>query len=291
MRKTAFLIAILSFGTSVFAQTEENFNFGGTGSHEFSIGGGIGHSTLIYGDMPFLFTFGGGLNFGYAFNISENFAFFTGLEINFYNAETASNRFMDTLLIKKSDYDFGGFDPMDFYYFVDAQGIREKQTVAYLYIPIMARYRIPVGLNFLYLMGGAKLGIPILGSYTGSMDKITTTGFNELSQGDWLEKPEYGFDDYLNNPLDGKLDLKLSVVLSFEFGYEHVLNSGKGIQFGAYINYGITNIMGNQNTRPVDYNPHGIGQGIPVSPKLNSFTNRFDSMNTLGLGLMLRFRF
>jgi hypothetical protein len=217
------------------------------------------------------------------------------LELNLYGAESTLDGFRDTILVEKGFYQppYGSTDTR-FDYLINAQGIREKQTVAYLYIPIMARYRIPVGLDFLHLKGGAKIGIPILGSYSGSIDRITASGWSYAEDQIFDSiTPEWGFGTFLGNRLDGKLDLNFSVVLSFEFGYEHVLHSGRGLQFGAYINYGVTNILGSPNTPMVNYNLEAIDPILqpPAAPRTSSFTGRFDSMSTLGFGVTFRFRF
>jgi len=289
MRKIAFLIAIWSLGTSVFAQ-DDGFDFGGSGAHEFSVGAGFGHGALIYGNRPFSFTFGGGLNFGYAYNFTPNFAIVTGLDVNFYSAQSVSSDFFDTIFITKQLYETP-WGSNDFDYYVRAQGLREEQTVAYLYVPIMMRYKFPVGNDGFYFMGGAKIGIPIVASYSGSIDQITTTGFSHITQQIYENMPEYKFGTYPGERLDGNLELNLSVVASFEFGYEQLLRSGKSLSFGAYVNYGLTNILNSPNTPPITYSPENINPPHPALPELNSFSGQFDSMKTLGFGLMLRFRF
>ena len=70
-----------------------------------------------------------------------------------------------------------------------------------------------------------------------------------------------------------------------------MLRSGKSLSFGAYVNYGLTNILNSPNTPPITYSPENINPPHPALPELNSFSGQFDSMKTLGFGLMLRFRF
>ena len=290
MKRIIFLITILAFGTLLFAQSDD-FDFG-AGTHEFSVGAGFGHASLREPNTPFAFNIGVGLNFGYAFNINENFAIVTGLDFNLYGSDLTLAEFFDTALIEKSFFQpppLPGFDDSSFNFFVHAQGIHEKQRVVYLYLPIMARYKFPVGYNnALYVKGGAKIGIPIVRSYSGSVDSITTSGIGTIDQQPYDTLLLWGFGTFQPNRLDGKLDLKPSVVLSFELGYVHTLGNGKPLYIGAHINYGITNILGSPNTAPIVYAPENINPPRPAPPRLSSFTSRFDSMNTMSFGITVR---
>lgn len=280
MKKIVLIIAMMLLGAKLFAQ--DDFVFGSE-RHEFSVGVGFGHLGLR-GENP-AFRFGGNLSFMYALNFNENWALVTGLELALHRAQWSSDGFFDTVVF----HGLGLYPPdlgNTWTYFVDAGGIRETQWATYLYIPLMVRAKIPVGINnALYAMGGIKFGIPIINSYSVNTDRIKTTG--RTPGGNPIDnRPELGFNTFTNLDFSGSLDLWFSAALSLELGYIHTLRNGRAMHFGAFTNFGLNDVLRNPDPHMINYNFDN-----PVIPALTSYTGRFGSLRPRTFGVMVRFGF
>lgn len=284
MKKIFFLTIAVFLSVSVFAQEVK--------PHEFMVGGGGGISTLRYDNSSL--GFGGNVNLGYAYNFNQRWAILSGLELDFYSAKSRLSSFADTYTIHVAAYAPLGDDRFD--YTADVQGFSEKQKAMYLTIPILARYKYVLGgankssienhQSSIYFMGGLKLGLPLGSSYSGGIDQFTTSGYSYFTRQPHAGEPEYGFSTYNNQDLNGDLNLKLSVALSLEAGYEWPLRENLRLYSGVYFDYGLNNISSEKNSHVVSYNPADM-----PSPKLSSATTVSDKVNIMAAGVMLRLAF
>ncbi len=273
MQKIFSLATILLFSAYSFAQQVKH--------HELLLGGGGGISTLNY-DNRSTIGLGGNVNFGYAYNFNKRWAIFSGLELDFYNAKSSLNNFTNTYGILVPAYVALGNGQLD--YTADVQGFSEKQKAIYVNIPLMARYKylLKKGHAF-YGMAGVKLGIPLSGSYSGSIDQLTTSGYSYHTHQPHNNEPENGFDTYRSCNLSGDLNLKFSVALSLEAGYEWPLRENMNLYSGVYFDYGVNDISSENGGYVVNYNPADV-----PTPQLASITTASDKMGVLAAGVMLR---
>ena len=156
------ILALFSLG-QVVAQNQSK--------HELSVTGGLGLSTLKFdvdkGDRNS--KMGGLLGIGYSYFINDNFGINTGLEVTLYSSEGTLNSFTDSYKAVDSDGEF--------IFNTSVSDYKEKQRSAYLNIPLMGQYQLPVMADHkFYIAAGAKFGIPLSGSYKTSGANFETTG-------------------------------------------------------------------------------------------------------------------
>jgi hypothetical protein len=235
MRKTIIkrLAAVFILFVSVAAVSAQE------SKHEVSVSVAGGLSTLDYepafGDHKN--GIGGNIGIGYTYFISENFGLSAGAELSLYKAELSKDKFNNVTrsLVDKSDGEL-----YDFYSSV--RGYREKQETVYLNIPVMVQFQYG-GKNKLYAQAGVKIGIPASGKYNSSVSETVNKGFFHDTQ-NWGETQEFmGFGTFAGYSDDGDVDLNVVYILSAELGMKWKLNDKMSVYTGAYVDYGMNDII------------------------------------------------
>lgn len=232
------VVALLSFG-QVAAQNQE-----------LSVTGGLGLSSLKFDvrNGEHSNKFGGHLGVGYSYFFNDNFGLNTGLEVTLYSSKAKLNSFTDSYKAQ----DFEG----DFMFNTSVSDYKEKQSSAYLNIPVMGQYQLPVMEDsYFYVAAGGKIGIPINGSYKTSGAKYETSGtFEQLGGITITDRPGQGFYEFSGRKVDEDLDFKVAFMLSLETGMKWALSESMYLYTGVYFDYGLNDIRkGDKNQRFLVY--------------------------------------
>ena len=158
-------------------------------SHEFSIYGGGGLSTLNY-NLPSVEVFTG---FGYDFGIGYTYFFnrkwgiHTGVGSGFYNAKAKLNGVTGLLTEGLIDSEGDRFDMH-----TTLKDYEENQNSIFLNIPVMAIYQT----NRFNFLGGIKTATPLKGKYTTNDAKIVNEGYYHAYDR-WVNSPKFmGFGEF-----------------------------------------------------------------------------------------------
>lgn len=229
--KNVIAISALLFSVSaIFAQDNR---------HELSLSVAGGLSTLSYDANIGERKNGAGGNFGleYTYFFIDNLGISSGVEFSLYKAEVKTNRFNTVIhnLVDPSDN-----ETYDHYSLFSAY--KEKQDVTYINVPLMLQYQLGEENKF-YARAGVKLGIPVKGKSKSSASEVVNKGYFH-NTANWGETQEFmGFGtvaDYSNNE---DIDLNIACLLSAEAGMKWKLTSKLFLYTGAYIDYGVNDIV------------------------------------------------
>jgi len=226
--------------------------------HEYSIYGSGGLSTLSYqltqGNKSI--RGGGDFGLGYTFFIANEkvtetgkifhqyWGIHTGLGLGVYSAKAKINN-MEAIA---EDLDDGEDTFNLFNMYTTVSGYNETQKAMYLNIPVMACFQI----EQIYIIGGLKFGIPVSGNYqSNNTTLINKAYYKDLDN--WLEIQEFRGYGMFRNSSEGKLKQDLTVILSFETGWNWYINSHISVYTGLYFDYGLNNVSKNKKTTFINY--------------------------------------
>lgn len=139
----------------------------------------------------------------------------------------------------------------DVYYNVTADKVVEKVNEVIFEIPVMFTM---VTTNGFFLNVGPKFMLPI---YSGFRQKITnpniTAYLEELNGKPILNNPVMGFVSDEQMDMRGTInnELKFSLALGAELGYEFKFNNGNSLDLGAYVDYSVYSAYKNVNPSSV----------------------------------------
>jgi len=230
LKKLSVIIILFVSGTIMYAQDNK---------HEVSVYVGGGLSTLTYESALGKQSngAGGNIGIGYTFFFAENFGFNTGIELSLYNAKIKADGFNDVL---RYQIDVSDGEKYDFYSSI--KNYEEKQEAMYINIPLMLQFQYGEK-NKLYASTGIKIGIPVNGKYKSSASGITNKGYF-YDTGNWAESQEFmGFGTYTDYSNDEDIDLRVACLYSAEVGVKWGLNKQMALYTGAYIDYGLNDIV------------------------------------------------
>ena len=218
--------------------------------HEFSVFGGGGLSTFRYEAAAGEKKSGLGMNFGvdYRFFFSPKWGVGTGLEFSLLNAE---------LDIKNLDISYIARDneeETDFEFRSTVRNLKEKHNAMLLKIPMMLQFRTEGEERRYYAAAGVKVGIPLKGKYDTSAD-IRNCGRYEFEE----NSPCYdtqtfrGFGNFQGKESSGDVNFKAVFFLSVEGGVKWKFGDKWLIYTGAYLDYGLNNILDKQKVELLPY--------------------------------------
>ena len=274
MKKRIIIIATLFLSIYCMGQTQ----------NELSIYGGGGLSTLTYSVNGGESSMGTGMDFGigYTFLFNEQWGINTGLGIATYNAESSVN---GTTAVTPDLRDSENF-LFDMHTTLSAYN--ETQQAMYLNIPVMIQFQTGAAHKF-YALGGAKIGIPLKGSYQASDITLNNRGYYP-EYDNWVSTQEFaGFGSFTNKSSDGKSDFGIAVLLSLESGMKWRLSEKLSLYTGAYLDYGLNNIVNDNNKGFLEYNTAN-----PAEFKTNSVLSSSalaDKVSLMAAGIKLRIAF
>ena len=211
--------------------------------HELSVYGGGGLSALKYkttiGDRKL--GLGGHFGVGYHYFFSPRWGLGTGFELAFYNSKFNLNNL-------KLLYDVTDMEGNNFEFRSTINNYKENQHAMLLQIPLMLQFQTDKpdrNYQFFAAVGG-KAGIPIKGIYKTTAS-LYNEGFYEHEQSLYDTQTFMGFGNFNSKKFNGDLDLKLAILASLEAGVKWRLKEHWFLYTGAYLDYGLNNILMKQD--------------------------------------------
>ena len=244
-------------------------------SHEFSVYGGGGLSTLRYqlsvGDASV--GYGGDFGVGYTYFLNDQWGIHTGAGLGLYNAKAKLDG-IQTVTPNLTDSDGERFD-----LHTTLAGFIETQKAMFLNIPVMVVYE-----QGFYVMGGLKIGVPLNGKYTSKSETLTHAGYYPL-RNNWATTQEFaGYGTFAGKNFDGRFDLGMSLMLSLEGGMKWSIGNNLLLCAGAYIDYGLNNSAKSSNLPFITYNA-AHASDFSANSVLSTFA---DKINMMAAGIKLR---
>ena len=263
--------------------------------HEFSISTGGGVSKLnfleIAGERNFGFS--GNFGLGYHFFFTQEFGIGTGAELALYNTQFKMNEYDVNSMAADIDGD-------DFEFRSTISGYSENQSIMLLKIPLMLQVQSGGSQQF-YMAAGGKVGFPLSGKYKSTISSLYNSGYYEHENALYDSQEFLGFGKFTNKKYEGDLSYKMSFFVSIEAGLKSQIGEKTYLYFGAYLDYGINNII-DAPTEPspfAEYNADNkppfrvnsvlisqYGLGNDTSPQLFA-----DKVKPMAVGLKLRLAF
>jgi outer membrane protein OmpA-like peptidoglycan-associated protein len=250
-KHTLALVLSMLFTTVAFAQRPKHY-----------LGGWLfaGYSAMFHNidNTSVLGGAGAGIGGGYQFK-KGLFILNTGLEFELINSSTKISNLEGQCLISDTEGDEAVFN-------YDALKYNSKHRLGLLNVPILAGMQFEGEYNFYFLLG-AKVGMPVLGTY-GGRGSIKTSGIYER----FIERFEnitthYYHMEHKFKGIGGKTDFSpINVMASAEFGIElnkYIFKAAKQsaeksvkkskntkeeprIRVAVFADYGLLNINNNQ---------------------------------------------
>jgi len=214
---------------------------------EYSVNASCNMSGLSYQLSSNSLSSGLGIDIGggYSFFFSKQMAFHFGGSLRKYNARAnLNNEQIVALGLIDSEGDV-------FNLHTTLLGYRETQKILILNVPLMILYhknstRATLSDDGLYLMGGVKLGLPVMRKYQTTNFTLTNEGFYP-KMGDWARTQEFaGYGTFNNYSSNGDFNLGISVMLAFEAGKTWRLNKNVSIYAGGFLDISLNNVVRNQ---------------------------------------------
>jgi len=281
MKRTAILICFLIEVNGLFAQQYNN---------EWNINAGLGNSSLKYsitGDGTVNSATGGSFGFGYTHFFANEFGFSLGMEAAMYGSSLDIGTISTGYAIATPPGLKGNFTLNANY-----SGFNEKQSAAFVQVPIMLNFQIPLGSSaFFYLNAGGKYGFPVSATCNQTVNSITTTGYSSYAGQTLQNIPVHGFDTYPNVTSSDKLEIGSSLMFALEAGLKWKISQKNYLYTGVYLDTGVSNVFTDSSSKELlEYN-----EDNPTDYKYNSIlqTNLsgITEMKTYAVGVKLKIAF
>ena len=237
--------------------------------HKLSVTGRGGIATMLYRPENGSYRVGGGGGVGltYAFYFLPYMGVGSGLEFSFLRSSYRTAARDYTQNAYDGDPMFGG-EGEPFCFRVEMSGEHTVQRAAYLYVPLMLRFRV----RWFSFGIGAKAGLPISGRYDRYMGTLKTSGLYARFPEAFENIPEHGFVDKRAAYGGGRLELRTDWSLSVDFGITwrpEGRGKGKGgrvpfMDVGVFADWGLRNLYraaykGEVSAYPVTYDTEVYG--------------------------------
>lgn len=264
----------------------------GQNKQEVSVYGSGGLSTLKYKTDVGKQENGSGSQFGldYTYFFSDKLGFSSGLEIALYNAKMKIDEFSDKYMVKDIDED-------DFEFRTKVNNYEEKQNTAYLNIPLMLRFQTG-NKNKLYAAAGVKVGFPVGGNYKVNSSTIKNSGYYAEEDYEYTTQEFMGFGIFTDRTISNEIKFKIAFLISTELGLKWKLKEGLYLYTGAYIDYGLNDILNEEkDKRLVEYNTLSprdfIVNSAMVSQRLKEDKQKtiIDKISPMAVGIRIRLAF
>jgi hypothetical protein len=227
--------------------------------HEFSAYAAFGVSSINYkldgGGDGFNYASNNSNNaidygFNYAYNINSCIAIVSGLNFSSYSGRLSLSEYSAdyTAYDNKSD-------KFAMHYSLDSE-YREKQNIALLSVPLMARYSFPLGRGGTkyFISGGLKFGIPLVAKTTITPGAVSTSGSYEYEARTYTDLLEYGFvNGRYGDHTTRRIRLGIIPALSLDTGLRLPLGYTTALIMSIYVDRSIVNIQGSNDKQIIEY--------------------------------------
>jgi len=226
--------------------------------------------------------YGGGLGADYYYGFSPNFGMRAGIEVAMFNSEYSA----DELYIKYLTQDI--YDD-SFEFRSTVKKYYETQNVFFLQIPLMLQYQTN-GYNRFYLAFGGKAGFPIIVNHKNDALNIKNSGYYPYEDYEYTIEQFMGFGEFNIPEGKNKFNLNPAFFLSVETGGKFNISDVIRLYIGAYLDYGINNIVkNNEELYLIEYNPQDP-RYFTINSIFNSQTEKIvmEKVIPVSLGIKIR---
>jgi hypothetical protein len=130
-------------------------------------------------------------------------------------------------------------------------GYREQQTFSAFQIPLFFQFNSSeTEFSGFYGRVGAKIMLPMAYKFKASAVQLIGEGYYPDTQVTFTDVPGHGFGAQSDWTGRGVYTTKTGVVASLEGGYRFSLN-GAALYIGAYVDFGLSNIVRNETAQPL----------------------------------------
>jgi len=256
MKKQIILgLTLLIYGA---LQAQETGNF-----LNFNVGGGIHNLSYNLQNGTQKGQFGYTINAGYSYFFTPQWGLHTGIGFQSFNSLSTLNYLSST-----PDIDSDG---QNYTFKANYKNWQEKQHALFVDIPLTIQFKLPITekIGILTSVGG-NISFPVNASFKTVGGEFVTTGFYSQYNAELSDLPQHGFST-ITKKFTGNQSLKTSYMAIADLGGLYKLNEKLDLYGGAYINYGLNNIL-NPNTKLVYQpgQPNGIYNGVFASDLTNN---------------------
>jgi outer membrane protein OmpA-like peptidoglycan-associated protein len=223
---------------------------------------------------------GGSLGLSYTYPLRSDLDLIAGISGGIYRTQATlqNGSVFSTYLVD----DLGSA----FKYNVKPTGYRETQRFLAVSVPLLVQYHTSDEPLQWYIDGGAKVLVPFASNIQVSAKQLELSGYYPDYNIEVANLPQHGFGTIDNWKGNASTKLKPSVALSAATGVSFNVLASTRIYAGVYIDYGLTNLKGKNDSLPLaTYSSNGV-----TSVKAGSVLNRADAggIHLLSFGLQVR---
>ncbi|HEY4289658.1 MAG TPA: OmpA family protein [Puia sp.] len=197
--------------------------------------------------------FGGSLGVGYTFPLAHHWGLIAGISGGF-NGSRAK--------LKDGVYSAPQVDNTGsaFLYNIKTAGYEETQRFFSFGVPLLLQYHTTGSRTQWYINGGGKLLLPLNATVKGSAQQLTLTGYYPDDNVEVSNLPQHGFGTIDSWKSSTTSKLKTGVALDAETGVSFQLSSRLKLYTGLYLEYGLTDMRGDNDAAPlVSYSAGNLG--------------------------------
>ena len=255
MRRHITIVLILLFCSMLQAQEKQQYL-------HLTVGGGLHNLSYDLQNGTQSGRFGNSINAGYSYFFTKHWGVQSGLGLQWFNARSTINYFSATPQVD--------IDGENVEFRANYNNWQEKQQALFMDIPLTLQYRHTLS-NKISLQGsvGGKISIPISTRFKTTGGSITTTGYYAQLNAELSDLPEYGFAT-ITDSYNGKLSLRPSYMAIADLGGLYTLSPKIDLYVGAYINYGLNNIL-KADAKEI-YQLDGVYNGVLASTQTTKVT-------------------
>lgn len=247
------------------AKAEQWKNSYYTDNHYFTIGGGVGYSTLLT-HIPSLKTsgnVGGNINLGYELR-TNGFWMNIGAELQYLS----SSSIFEISGIDKMIYDTQGKQALMHYDF-ERPTFSEKSV--FVNVPITLGYYY----NGLFLGAGAKIGYCLLATESARMAYSTSASYQQYID-DFSSMQDHFYTTHSSSTKEN-IGAKYKISIIAEIGYDVLSHTRQanhtyrnGLRIGVFAEYGLNNIITTTSTSPLYTFTNTDASKINIHPLYNT---------------------
>lgn len=278
MKRNIVLFSLLAMALGLHAQQNQHSNYLG-----LDFGGGL--NTLTYKTVDGKYTPGFGFQGGlrYAHFFGKHFGIGFGVQ---YTQNSASVLYDFTERAEGMTVHPDNVNNIQYTQTTVYRNWRERQTLAYLNIPIELYWRAPLSDKWAFLFGlGASIDLPLFGRYTATEGSYSIEGYFPSLGYTISNLPNHGFRSYdadFNEPV--KLS-KVGVSVIADLGFNYELCNNWGLYLGLYGGYSVTNLLDSTSTKPLLNINEADASKIDYNGTLAS--NQIDFLRLLNAGVKI----
>jgi outer membrane protein OmpA-like peptidoglycan-associated protein len=228
----------------------------------FDVGGGLNNLSYTLLDGTQKAQLGYTLNAAYSYFFTPHWGLQSGFGLQSFSALSTQSYLLET-----PDIDTDG----DSYLFRSTyKNWEEQQHVLFIDVPLSIQYRLNLGKRFgLIGSGGAKISMPISATYKTTGGQMVNTGYYSQWNVELSNMPQHGFST-ITDSYKGNTSLKPSYMAIADLGGTFKMSKKTELYLGAYINYGLNNIL--KPGSKLVYQPDGIYNGVFSSIQTSKVT-------------------